>query len=344
VINLLNTSTFCFYIVYQYSLKPLILTIAVVMLNACSETHPTHSIEVAKNGINGGSLSRNGEYAVIGSVLHGGSLWRTSDGERLYNWNHSTDIDDRVIISADIDADKHHALTADAATLVLWDLKTGEASRFWTSPAEVLDSKLSVGGQFALLGLADHSAVAFDAVRGGIARTFHHKGRVRSVDLSDNNLIAITGSEDKTAVIWQVSNARPLIRIAFEDDVQLVKISPNGRYALAAAKYDRAEIWDIEQEKAIARVPLKKESLKRGLRLTTARFNKDGRYLLMGYPNRTVELRETLSMRLLKRWTLPKRKRWQPSSAAITDVAFDAKSRHYWAMSSDGFVHQLKRQ
>lgn len=321
-----------------------LLLLLLATLAGCTDKNPPKSsLEVAINGINGGALSFDGQYAVVGSVLHGGSFWRLSDGERLYNWNHAEQDDDRIIISADIDPSNTRALTADAATIVLWDLQSGQASRFWTSPAEVLDSKLADGGRFALLGLADHSAVIFDAVRGGIARTFPHKGRVRSVDISDDQLVAITGSEDHTAVIWQVSNGKPLLTINHEEDVQLVRLSPNRRYALSAAKYDRAEIWDIEKEKAIAQVPLKAEKLKRGLRVTAATFNNNGSQLLLGYPNRTVELRMTTSMKLLKRWTLPKRNRWQPTAAAVVDLAFDRQRGRYRAISSDGFVHLLER-
>lgn len=327
------------------ALHRLLLSLSLIaILGGCTpENPPSQSLEVALNGINGGAISADGQYAVVGSVLHGGSLWRLRDGERLYNWNHSQENDDRIIISADIDTSSTRALTADAATMVLWDVKNGQANRFWTSPAEVLDSRLSRGGRFALLGLADHSAVIFDAVRGGIARTLNHKGRVRSVDISDDQLIAITGSEDHTAVVWQVNNGKPLFTINHEDDVQLVRLSPDRRYAFSAAKYDRAEVWDINKEKAIAQVPLKKEKIKRGLRITAASFSPNSDQLLLGYPNRTVELRTTTTMALIKRWTLPKRRRWQPTAAAVIDLAFDQQSGRYWAMSSDGFVHRLEK-
>lgn len=324
-------------------LHRLIYIVAALLLTACdNKTPPQSSIEVARNGIHGGALSSDGEYAVIGSVFHGGSLWRTKDGERLYNWNHSENEDKKIIISGDIEADNQWAMTADAATLVLWDMNTGEYARFWTSPGEVLDTKLSKGGRYALLGLADHSAVIFDAIRGGISRTFTHQGRVRSVDLSDDGRVAITGSEDQTAVVWQIKTGKALFTVQHREDVQLVKLSSDGRYALTAAQYDRAEIWDVEQQKSLGVIPLAKAKLSRGLRLTTARFSEDNRYILLGFPNRTVELRETRSFRLVKTWGLPKRNQWQPTAAAVIDVAFDANKNRYWSITSDGFIHLLK--
>ena len=297
---------------------------------------------MAKKGINGGALSEDGQYAVIGSIFHGGSFWRNSDGERIYNWNHSETQDDRIIISADINASNTRALTADASSIVLWDIDSGRASRFWTSPAEVLASKLGAGGRYAMLGLADHSAVIFDAVRGGIVRTLNHKGRVRSVDMSDNRQIAITGSEDQTAVVWQLQDGERLFTISHEEDVQLVKLSHDGRYALSAAKYDRAELWEVSSQASLGIIPLKKEQLKRGLRITAAEFSPDGTSILLGYPNEVVELRRVPSLSLINTWKLPKRNRWQPSAAAVIDLAYDKYKALYWVMSSDGFVHKIQ--
>lgn len=278
----------------------------------------------------------------MGSIFHGGSFWRTNDGERIYNWNHSDQIDDRIIISADIDSTETRAITADASSIVLWDINSGRADRYWTSPAEVLASKLGTGGRYAMLGLADHSAVIFDAVRGGITRSFYHKGRVRSVDMSENNQIAITGSEDHTAAIWQLSDGQRLFTIKHEEDVQLVRLSPNGQYALTAAKYDSAKIWNVDKQTEIADIPLKKEQLKRGIRLTAASFSEDNRLLLLGYPQQKVELRELPSLNIVKTWTLPRRNQWQPSAAAVIDVAFDKHRQKFWAMSSNGFIHLLQ--
>ena len=319
-----------------------LIALALILISGCKALDPpSNSIEVARNSIYGGALSNNGQYAVIGSLLDGGSLWRTSDGERLYNWNHTPTIDDQIIISADIAHNQQYALTTDATTLVLWDMNTGESLRFWRSPAEILDSTLSFDGRFALLGLSDHSAVIFDAVVGGVVRTLVHKGRVRSVDVNQDRTLAITGSEDKSAIVWELSSSRPLLTIEHNEDVQLVKLSSDGRYALSAAQYDSVQIWDIKQGALLTTLPLKKEAIKRGLRLTAAAFSPSGDQILIAYPNRIVELRDTLSMTLIHQWSLPKRKRWQPSSAIAIDVAFDRTQDHYWALSSDGFIHQL---
>lgn len=322
------------------------LTAIILMLSSCSQhNEPSRSDEMASRGIYAAALSEDGRYSVIGSIFQGGSFWRNTDHERFFNWNHSQDPDDRIITSTAIDASNRRALTTDTSTLVLWDINTGEASRYWTSPAEILDSQLNNGGRYALLGLADHSAVMFDVVRGGITRTFHHKGRVRSVDISGgsngNPSLVITGSEDQTATIWQVSDGERLFTVQHEEDVQLVKLSHDSRYALTSAQYDRAELWDTSTQTSLGVIPLKKAQLQRGLRITSARFNRGGTEILLGYANRNIELRDLQSLSVLKKWTLPKRNQWQPTAAAVIDVAFDNKQGQYRAISSDGFIHTL---
>jgi len=321
------------------TLKPL-LCCTFALLIACGGEPPSRQLEVAINGVHGGALSNDGAYAVVGSVYHGGSFWSIADTERLYNWNHS-DKEPSVFIAADVDPSGQWALTSEAFTMVLWDINSGQAARFWTAPGEVLDMALVQGGSYTLLGLADHSAVIFNTLQGGISRTFTHEGRVRSVDLSTDGRLAITGSEDQTAVVWDVNSAQAVMTIKHEEDVQQVALSGNGRYAFTAAKFDKAQVWDIERKQAVFTLPLAKEKLKRGLRITAARFSEDGRELLLGYANRNVELWDIQTQQKLKTWQLSKRHRWQPTAVAPLDVAFTRQSGVYTALGSNGLVFWL---
>ncbi len=316
------------------------LTVASIISGCGSSNAPTDRVEVAVNGIHGGSLSDDGKYAIIGSVQHGGSLWRLSDGERLFNWNHGED-ELSVLISADVDPSGNWAMTAEAHTLVLWDINTGSAARFWTAPGEVLDADLANGGRYALLGQADHSAVIFNIMQGGVVRTFNHQGRVRSVDLSRDGRLAITGSEDQTAVVWRVDSGKKLMTMQHEEDVQEVILSPDGRFAFTSAKYDRAEIWDVRAGKSLKSIPLSKERIKRGLEVTAASFSQDSQYLLLGYTNQKVELWNVSNAKRIKEWTLTKRHKWQPTGVAVIDLAF-TQSQRYYAIGSNGFIYLLQ--
>lgn len=318
-------------------------TLSLLLIAGCSsEKGPSSSFEVATKGLQGAAVSDNGRYASVGSINHGGSLWRLTDGERLFNWNHKSD-DFSTIVASDFSADGRWALTADPHTLVLWDMNTGQAHRYWTAPGDVLSVALSHDGNFALLGMSEFNAVLFDVQRGGIKRTLNHKNRVRWVDISDDNNFAITGSEDYTAVFWDLRSGQPLKIVQHDDDVQMVALSSDGSLALSAAKYDKALLWDTRSGKVIGEMPLKAEHLKRGIRFTAAKFSQDGRLLLTGRPDQLVQLWDTRTLKELDRWRLPKRDPWKPTSAAVLAVGFDERDGQFWAAASNGFVHQLKR-
>lgn len=314
------------------------------LLTGCSDAMaPKSGFEVAAKGVHTAALSEDGKFAAIGSVHHGGSLWRTRDGERLYNWNHK-DKDFTTVVAADFSPEGDWAITANPHTMVLWDMKTGNGVRYWTAPGTILDIALSANGNYALLGLDDQSAVLFDVKRGGIKRTFHHKNRVRSVDLSDDGRVALTGSEDFTATLWNVNSGAAMHQMQHDDEVQIVALSPDGNQAMSASQYDKALVWDTRTGKKLADIPLTAENLKRGIRFTAARFSKDGRFLLTGRPDQMVQLWSTRNMQQLAQWQLPKRDAWKPTSAAVVAVGFSDIQGRYLAIGSNGFVHRLARK
>lgn len=313
-----------------------------LFLGACEPLpEPKASFEVAVQGSHMGRLSNNGSRAIIGSINHGGSLWQVLKKERLYDWNHSKE--KTTLVAAAFSPEGDWAMTSDSHSLVLWQVESGEAFRFWTAPGEVLSIALAPNGEYALLGMADHSAVIFDSKRGGVKRRFNHSGRVRSVDLSADGKLALTGSEDRSSTLWSVASGKALQTMQHEEDVQLVRLSPKGDRALSAAKYDKAVVWNTSNGKAIGEIPLSAEKIKRGLRFSAARFSSSGRYLLVGRPDQRVQLWDTKSMKTLAEWGVLKRDAWKPTSAAIQDVAFASAKRTYYAIASNGFIHQLER-
>ena len=323
------------------------LIYGLMVLSCCLNTgcqqweEPVKDIEVAIKGLHSGAFSSNGQYAVVGSIYHGGSYWRIRDAERLFNWNHR-DSQRTTIIAAAISPEGEWALTADPQTMVLWQLPAGTAHHFWTSPGEILDIALGSNGDFAAIATAEFAAVVFDVKNGGVLATFNHSNRVRSVALATTKPILISGSEDSTAVSWDINTGKKLAIMHHNDDVQLVAVSPDGTLAMSAAKYDKAIIWDTSTGLLKGQLPVANEKLKRGIRVTSAVFSSDNQLLLTGRPDRIVQLWSLDSeIQLLKQWRLPIRFSWRPSSASVIAVAFDTEVGVYFAASSDGFIHQL---
>jgi len=278
----------------------------------------------------------------VGSIFHGGSLWRLKDAERLYNWNHKNG-DFSTIVATDFSAQGKWAITADIHTLVLWDMESGQAQRYWIAPGEILDAKLSPSGQLALLGLSDHTAVVFDIQKGGVKRTLQHSNRVRSVSYSSDGKYALTGSEDTTAILWDLNSGKKVYTFRHENEVQLVALSPNGKLALSVSKYDKAMLWNTTTGREVGVIPIKDEYLKRGESLTAAAFDNKGKTLLTGGTNQHVTLWSVKTLSPIQQWKLPKRDRWKPTSASVLALSFKEKKGRYVAVASNGFAHQLNK-
>lgn len=315
-------------------------------LLGCNDKGPSKSWEIAVKGTYQASFSPDNRYLIVGSISHGGSLWRLKDKERLYNWNHQQEgKDSSNIIASALSPKGKYGFTADHLTMVLWQVSDGKAKTFWAAPAEVTDAALSPDGRFALLALANHQVVMFDVQRGGILRRLHHKDRVRSLDIDKTGKLAISGSADQTAIIWDLQAGKAKHTFQHDNEVRLVAIDPSGKQALSVSKYDKASLWDVDSGKHLADIPMgSKFSLDRGQTFSAAKFSKTGKFLLTGTADRVVELWDLRGKkpRQVMRWKLPKRDAWKPTGAAVVDLAFGPKGSYY-AVAANGFLHELRR-
>jgi len=311
------------------------------LLCACEQADsPMQSLEVAARGVHSAALSNDGSMAIVGSIYHGGSLWNLTNHERRFNWNHKQD-EQTTIVATDFSFDGRWAISADPATLVLWNTANGQGVRFWSAPGEILDVALGPGGQTALLGLSDHTAILFDIQRGGIRQILPHSNRVRSVDISRDGRLALTGSEDFTATAWDTRTGKVIARVKHDNDVQLVALSPDGATALSVSKYDKAVLWQTGSGKTINELPLTDQHLKRGQTFSAACFDKNNRFLLTGRPDQIVQLWALSEGTEQQRWKLPKRSPWKPTSAAVVALGFAPDSQKAFAISANGFIHWL---
>ena len=311
-------------------------------LAACgSRDAPVASLEVAARGAFSAALSPDGRQAVIGSLLHGGSLWDIDSGERRFDWNHRAGTYTPITAVA-FAPGGDAAMTAEDETLVLWDTAGGAAVTYFTAPAKVNAIALGPGGRLALLGLSDDTAVLFDARRGGILRVFAHEGRVRSVALDAAAKLALTGGEDRSARLWDVETGAELQRWQHDADVRLVALAPDGARALSVSKYDRAVVWDTSSGRELGSLPAFRARITRGETWTAAAFSHDGTRLLTGTTDRRVQLWELPAVERRAEWEMPRREDWKRSGAYILAVGFGAAEGACLSVSADGFVHRLR--
>jgi len=319
----------------------LIITITLFCTGCDKAVPPSSRSEIAVQGIYSAALSNNGSLAVIGSINHGGSLWDLSRKERLFNWNHSNDEFTGIVATA-IAPDESFAATASQRTIVLWNLTTGEPVWFWTAPGDVLSMALTPNGDYALLGLTDHTAVLFDIKNGGIKRKFNHQGKVRSVALSDDATLVLTGSDDFTAKLWDLQSGGLLQTWRHENQLVTTALSANGRYAFTAGQADKAIIWNTATGELVKEMPIKKGSYIAGAAYTAARFSPDETQLLTGTNSQLVQLWNINSIEEIKRWRVTKKDAWKPTSATVMALAFTDRRGRYHAIASNGLSYVLE--
>jgi WD40 repeat protein len=285
------------------------------------------------------ALSDDGQYAVVGAQEEGGSLWDNLKNARLYDWNHKAG-ERSLIRAADFSPDGKMAVTATQQDLVLWHTDTGQPEWFWGAPGEVMDVALSAEGQFALLGLSNHTAVFFDIVNGGVKRTFNTEGRVRTVAISDDDSLALTGSDDYTATLWSVVTGEALHSHQFENIIDTVALSPNGNLAFTASSLDRAIIWDTSSGEVITTLSSQEGLFPKRVSYISARFSADGNRLLTGTASGLVQLWNARTGTLTKSWRLPKKEAYGPTSTSVLDVAF--RQGQFMALGSNGILSVLR--
>lgn len=313
------------------------------LLSACSGQSPDDSFDVAVDGLYSGRLSTNADFAVIGSLSHGGSFWQRQPPERLFDWNHSADNDSEITATA-ISPDGRYAMTADRQQMALWDTTTGENLTYWRAPAgieAVAISNSTPTGVLAALALDNHTAVVFNASRGRIVNEFIHQNRVRSVDISADGRWLLSGSEDNNAIYWSIESGTEVSRYSHSDEVRLVALSNDHSLAFSVSKYDKAVVWQTRDASEMAQVPIFGDALRRGKTFSAARFNRDNSLLVTGSSDRMVQLWQLPNMQELARWELPKKSAWKPTGAAVIDVGFTQQDGVV-AIASNGAIHHMQ--
>jgi len=321
-------------------MRYLLLLFCLVTAGCNSYDQPATSWEVAVQGLYTGSISNDGQHAVVGSINHGGSLWDINQQARLFNWNHRSGEQTSLTTSA-FSPDARYAATADQRTIVLWNVSTGEPDWLWSAPGDVLSIALTPNGDYALLGLDNHTAVLFDIKQGGIKRTFTHDDKVRTVALDAEGHYALTGSDDRTARLWDLQTGAEIYSWPYDNQLITVALSADGRYAFAAAQASNAMIYDTQTGQSIAEMPIKKGPYIASASYTTARFSADNQQLLTGTNSQLVQLWSLTDLQLPRRtWQITKRSPWRPTSATVIALAFNTSG--YVALGSNGLAHKLR--
>ena len=134
------------------------------------------------------------------------------------------------------------------ATLILWDVATGEAlRRFEGHTGGVNGVAFSPDGQTALSGSDDTTLILWSVTTGEAIRRFQgHTGGVNSVAFSSDGQTALSGSDDTTLILWEVASGEALRRFEGHiNEVTGVVFSLDGRTLLSTGDHT-LRLWDLE--------------------------------------------------------------------------------------------------
>jgi len=255
----------------------------------CFPVKPTADWATSLEGVYSATFSNDGEYAVIGSMRHGGSLWRVTDTERLYNWNHAAAMATNVTATA-FSPDGKFAVTADETTLVLWDVSGGESLRYFNSPGPILSLGLTPNADKALLALTGGNAVLFDIRNGGIIAELPQGGEIQQLSISADGRSALIGTSAKKAKLWNLITAELLLEIDTRNPISALDLSPDGRLAFIAEQLGDARIWNLESNDLVITLNYRNTFFPNYSHFKTARFSEDGSHLLTGSSSGAMEL------------------------------------------------------
>ena len=307
---------------------------ALLLLSGCDQGKaPAEIREVARQAAYSIRLSNDGSAAMVGSLHHGGSLWKTQPVDRLYDWNHKQDSLSAIINSA-FSPDGQYVATTDGRTIVLWQRSDGEAVWFWNAPGDIEDIALTGNGNFALLGMRDFTATLFDIKNGGVRQRLAHDGTVYSVSVSDDGLIGASGSEDLYARIWNLENGKLLHSLKHRTQVRTVQLSADGRLLFTSALNEPGKIWDVASGRL-----LKEIGRTRG-HFSAAKFSANDAQLLTGTTAGHVELWNVSSGERLQFWRISSKDTWVNSTIMVEDVAF--MNSGWLAAGTNGLLYFLR--
>lgn len=321
--------------------KAFIIAALCVSVSGCdTDNKPVNAYALVADSAYSASLSSDGRYALVGSFTLGGHLWDTQQGERLFDWNHQDAAFSDIVESA-FSPDASYAITATTTDLVLWQTQDGAPVWYWSSPGEILDMALAQNADYALLGLANHTAVYFDVKMGGIRHTLRHPARVRSVAISQDGRYALTGADDYVARFWDLETATLLSEQQHDNIVNRVALNTDGSLAFSAATLDTARVWETATGEIISSISGDEPIYSKRFSYQSAAFSNDSNQLLTGTSSGRVLLWDTRTGEALKAWKAQQRDRRGIIQTGVYAVAFN-NNGGYLAIGTNGLLNELQ--
>lgn len=300
-----------------------------ILLTGCGD-EPQQSWQLTeKGGLASARMDSRGEHVVVGSVWHGGSLWRLSDGARMYDWNH-TDGESSVFVATAFSADGNKVATAERHAVAVWDRSTGRPGGFWKTEAGVRSLAMSGDGRWLLVGLFDGAAMLVDVQIGLPAGRIWHPDVINAVAIDRDGRIIVTGSDDGAVRVWNLEDGSERLAWQYPAAVSSIALSADGRFVYTARVHGKGEVRDMATGRVISEIGHDRTSM------VASRFSGDGNRLLTATPSGRIILWDVNSGEQLAQWVARRSVMVRPTSMVTLDVALDETRRRVLAVFSDG--------
>lgn len=307
------------------------LILLVLTLLGCGDP-PAQSWQLTEQGgLISASLDASGEHVAVGSVMHGGALWRLSDGARLHDWNHSEE-NFSLFVATAITADGRLAANAERNSIAAWEVESGRPLGIWKTEGGVRKLALSANGRWLLAGLFDGVGSLVDLQQGRSIGRIRHGHVLNALLLDDEGKIAVTGSDDGQVIVWNLEDASELHRWTYPSAITALALTPDGNGVFIARAHGKGELRELNRGRIVGRFGHDRSTL------VSARFSADGRHLLTGLPAGLLILWDVASGSKLAEWKTPDTNPTRPTVRVPLDVAFNEADRRVLGVFSDGSV------
>ncbi|MGQ8366493.1 WD40 repeat domain-containing protein [Glaciecola sp. 1036] len=315
-------------------IKSSILLLATLIVG-CSipESTPTNRIMLSESGVYDAHINEEGSLAIVTAVDGAINVWDLQTNQIRYTWQHQgegTNLVDAVRFSPDSSV----AVTSDSEAFALWNMENGEPIGFWRIDEDttVRDIAVANNGDAILVGRANGHVLFFEPYSGRRLEFLGHEEKVNTVDLSANGRYAITGGNDYRAYLWDTQTGQIIHVFAHPHRVSMVLMDQQARFVFTADSQDNAQIWDAQTGKAISQLRF----IERQIIFTSARFSKDGKWLLTGSPSKRMRLWDVASGEEIKQWRVKANSGPAPQSAVVYAVGF--RQNTPMSIASSGYL------
>lgn len=315
----------------------LIILLCAVLLSACNEQPSARWNLTEQGGVFSVSFDAEAEHVLVGSVRHGGSLWRLSDRKRLYDWNHQA-VGLSLLTATALAANGRFAATGEGRQLTLWDSTSGQPLGSWLLDGHIQSLAVSDDGQRILAGLRDHNAVLMDTRLGQPLARIRHGSTVQAVVISRDGRLGATGADDGVVQLWDLDSGQARLTWRFASGLSSLALSDDQRLLFAGRYHGLGRIWQLSDGKRRTDIGHERGSI------STARFSRDSRELLTGSPDGSTALWSTTDGQRLQQWHAPRQSFYSNRGMALVAVAFAQAPGRYYSALSDGRLLQWQRR